>query len=207
MTEAEPLRRGWIFDLDGTLTRPQHDFDAIRAELGIPNGEPILEYLAGLPVTEAAGLHQRLDAIELELAGAAEAQPDCAALLEHLATAGCMLGILTRNSRNNALRCLERIGVMHLFDPACILGRGEAPPKPDPGGILTLLADWQLPADAAVMVGDFRFDLEAGRAAGVRTVHFDPSGQFPWPALADHRVRSLADLIAAKPGARTRVRD
>ena len=26
----------WVFDLDGTLTVHQHDFDAIRAELGIP---------------------------------------------------------------------------------------------------------------------------------------------------------------------------
>ncbi|RMH01984.1 MAG: HAD family hydrolase, partial [Planctomycetota bacterium] len=48
-----------------------------------------------------------------------------------------------------------------------------------------------------VMVGDFRFDLEAGRAAGCLTVHVDPAGAFPWPELADLKVRGLAELLAA----------
>ena len=39
----------WVFDLDGTLTIANHDFDAIRAELGIPEGHLILEYQATLP--------------------------------------------------------------------------------------------------------------------------------------------------------------
>src|SRR6185369_9337628 len=38
--------RAVIFDLDGTLTEPVLDFDAIRAEIGLPPG-PILEQLAG----------------------------------------------------------------------------------------------------------------------------------------------------------------
>ena len=36
-------RKNWIFDLDGTLTVAVHDFDAIRKELGIPAGLPIVE--------------------------------------------------------------------------------------------------------------------------------------------------------------------
>ena len=39
----------WIFDLDGTLTIAVHDFDAIRDELGLPAGEPILEAMSKLP--------------------------------------------------------------------------------------------------------------------------------------------------------------
>lgn len=194
-----PAPRGWIFDLDGTLTVAQHDFDAIRAELDIPRGEPILEYLAQLPPAAAAPLHRRLDAIERELAAAVEPQPGCAALLEALGESDCRLGVLTRNTRENALHSLERLRVIDLFDPACVLGRHEAPAKPDPGGILSLLAHWRLAPTAAVMVGDFRFDLEAGRAAGVATVHFDPSGRFSWPELADRSVRDLAELL---PGLR-----
>ena len=51
----------FIFDLDGTLTVAVHDFDAIRAELGLPVGRPILEELATLPLAEAAELRERLD--------------------------------------------------------------------------------------------------------------------------------------------------
>ncbi|MCC5885815.1 MAG: HAD family hydrolase [Gammaproteobacteria bacterium] len=192
-------RSKWIFDLDGTLTRPQHDFDAIRAELGIPAGHPILEYLATLPESRALPLRRRLDAIEDALVEAAEPQPGCVPLLRQLAAQRADLGILTRNSRSNALRCLEILGVADLFDPRCVLGRSEAPPKPDPGGILTLLRRWRCGPDDAVMVGDFRFDLEAGRAAGVLTVHLDTAAAFPWPELADHRVRSLQDILARLP--------
>lgn len=192
-------RSRWIFDLDGTLTRPQHDFDAIRCELGIPEGQPILEYLEALPKARAARLYERLDVIEDALAESVQPQPGCARLLERLAACDIGLGILTRNSRSNAMRCLEILGVQNLFDPACVLGRSETPPKPHPGGILRLLQHWQCSPGDAVMVGDFRFDLEAGRAAGVLTVHLDTAGTFPWPTLTDLRVRSLEDILAHLP--------
>lgn len=196
MKPAGTIRRSkWIFDLDGTLTHPQHDFDAIRSELGIPCGQPILEYLQALPAHLAAPMYVRLDAIEDALVEAVRPQPGCLQLLQRLAAAGVDLGILTRNSRSNALRCLDILGVQHLFDPNCILGRSEAPPKPHPDGILALLEHWQSAPDDAVMVGDFRYDLEAGRAAGVLTIHLDTAGTFPWPELADLSVSSLEGII------------
>ena len=42
-------RKYWIFDLDGTLTVAVHDFNAIRNELGIPAGQPILKTIESLP--------------------------------------------------------------------------------------------------------------------------------------------------------------
>ena len=39
----------WIFDMDGTLTIPQHDFASIRQRLGIPVGEDILAHIDGRP--------------------------------------------------------------------------------------------------------------------------------------------------------------
>ena len=44
------------------------------------------------------------------------------------------------------------------------------------------------------MVGDYLYDLQVGRAAEIATVHVDPSGDFPWPELADIRVNSLDEL-------------
>ena len=188
-------RTAWVFDLDGTLTLPNHDFDAIRRTLGIPEGALILEYLATLPAREAAPLHDRLRRIEAELAARVQGRPGRRALLEQLAARGCPLGILTRNTRDNALASLAALGVDDLFDEAHVLGRDEAAPKPDPDGIHRLLASWAVPPDRAVMVGDFRLDLEAGRNAGVCTVHLEPDGDFAWPELTDVAVTSLDALL------------
>ena len=208
MTDAESLPpatllaglRCWVLDLDGTLTFPVHDFDAIRRELGIAEGRPILEELEQRPPEEARELHRRLQTLEAELATTVRPRPGCRALLESLVERDCRLGILTRNSRSNALVSLERIGVADLFDPEDVLGRDQARPKPDPDGILQLLRRWRAGPGNAVMVGDFSMDLEAGRRAGVRTIHLDPDGDCPWPELADLHVRSLEELIPPASG-------
>ena len=93
--------RHWIFDMDGTLTLAQHDFDAIRAELGLPGTQPILEALSTLPTERAARLHQQLDAIELEIAATAQAASGAVILLKMLKQRNCKLGILTRNNAVN----------------------------------------------------------------------------------------------------------
>ena len=65
------------------------------------------------------------------------------------------------------------------FDPAHVLGRAEATPEPNPAGIHKLLAAWSATPATAVMVGDFRYDLEAGRRAEVSTIYYDAKGQEP----------------------------
>jgi len=44
------------------------------------------------------------------------------------------------------------------------------------------------------MVGDYLFDLDAGRNASVTTVHFSPSGEFLWPDKTDVAIHSLSEL-------------
>lgn len=175
----------WIFDLDGTLTVAVHDFDAIRTSLGLPQGKPILESLDRLPEAEAAPKREWLDAMELELAQTSTPQAGIVEHLHDLHAAGTRLGILTRNSKRNALATLEALGVAQLFDAAHVLGRDEAPFKPDPAGLQLLLAAWGASTEETLFAGDARFDLEAGRRAGIRTLYFDPSGAFPHSELAD----------------------
>ena len=185
----------WIFDLDGTLTLPVHDFGYIRRELAIPDGSDILGHLDSLPADEVAVHRRRLDEIELELAGYAVAAPGAAELLECLAGQGASLGILTRNSSDIALLTLRVIGVERYFPAQHILGREDVPPKPDPAGIFHLLASWGGNSASAVMVGDYLFDLQAGHAAGTMTVHVSrPDGQ-RWPEESDVAVDTLHDLL------------
>lgn len=190
-------RRCWIFDLDGTLTLPVHDFAAIRRELGMTETDPdILSFLASLPEPEAAARHARLIRIEYELAARTAAAPGAGRLLEQLLRRGARVGILTRNTREIALHTLGMIGLGHYFSHEAILGRDEAEPKPHPEGISLLLDAWGSDPDEAVMVGDYLFDLQVGRAAGAATIHVDRSGAFPWPELADLAVTTLEELAA-----------
>jgi phosphoglycolate phosphatase-like HAD superfamily hydrolase len=45
------------------------------------------------------------------------------------------------------------------------------------------------------MVGDFRFDLDAARAAGVRAIWVDVEGTGMFTDLADRVVRDLRELL------------
>ena len=186
--------RGWVFDLDGTLTLAQHDFPAIRRELGVPADADILTYMATLPADDYTAMKAQLDAIELRLAADVQPAPDAVALVRQLRDQGRRLGILTRNLQVVARSTLSCLGILDCFAPEDVLGREEAEPKPSPDGIHQLLDRWQLTPDEAVMVGDFRFDLEAGRAAGSRTCLVLPDN--PWPELTDWHLPSCNAVLA-----------
>lgn len=188
-----PDRRAWIFDLDGTLTQPVHDFLHIREELGIAADQDILATIAARPSTEREEMMVRLDELEHVYAARAKPAPGVLELLELLTVNQCDLGILTRNTQSIAIASLAAIGAEHFFNHDRIIGRDEARPKPDTQGITLLLNSWQRMPDEAVMVGDFRYDLETGRAAGTFTVHVDDRDRH-WPELTDLRVPSLQAL-------------
>ncbi len=188
-------RSCWIFDLDGTLTLPVHDFAFIRRELAIPDVADILGHLDSLPPAESLLRRRRLDDIERELACQAEAAPGVPELLELLHFMGVRLGILTRNSREIALLTLNVIGARCHFADEHILGRDEVPPKPDPAGIHHLLGLWEAAAECSVMVGDYLFDLQAGRAAGSVTVHVGRPDGKRWPQESDVIVDDLGELV------------
>jgi HAD superfamily hydrolase (TIGR01549 family) len=191
-------RRFWIFDLDGTLTVPVHDFPAIRTALGMTEADSdILRFLASLPLAEAETRHARLIEIEYELADKTAAAPGAERLLCQLLCSNVRVGILTRNTREIALHTLGQIGLKGYFIHDDILGRDEAEPKPHPEGIEKLLCAWGCEPDETVMVGDYLFDLQVGRAAGTATIHVDRSGAFRWPELADISVTTLEELVEA----------
>lgn len=184
----------WIFDLDGTLTLPVHDFALIRTALAVPDSADILGHLAALPAEEARPLHERLDVIERELVNLTKAAPGAREFVAQLAGRGCRLGILTRNTQEIALLTLAHIGLAGHFPPEGVLGRDEALPKPDPDGICRLARLWGTQASEVVMVGDYLYDLQAGQAAGAATIHVHGSRERRWPEWTDLCVVSLEEL-------------
>ncbi len=182
--------------MDGTLTLSIHDFEGIKRDLGLPPGQPILEALAKLPPAVADPLYQQLEAMGLEIAYQSTAQVGAYELLSELRSRNYKMGILTRNSKNNATATLAACGLAEFFPDEFILSRDCCPPKPSPDGILQLLTQWNAPPARSVMVGDYRFDLEAGKRAGSATVYIDPTGEFAWKAQADVAVTQLATIVA-----------
>ena len=187
-------RKYWIFDLDGTLTIAVHDFNAIREELGIPEGQPIIKTLESLPLKESRNKKKKLQEIEEKLALNASPAPGVKKLLETLNSHNYFFGILTLNTRENAWTTLKALGLSEYFTKESVIGRWCAEPKPSPNGIKKLLNHWNVYANDALIVGDYLYDLQVGRAAEIATVHVDPSGNFEWPELTDISVCSLNEL-------------
>ena len=193
-------RAVWLFDLDGTLTVPVHDFQYARRVLAIAPQEDILTALSKRSPAERAAAARWLRQWELELAARAQLQADAEQLLAHLCESGCRLGILTRNTRAVALQTLDAIGLRSLLDDAAVLGRDSARPKPHPEGIEVLLRHFGVSPTDAVMVGDYLHDVRAGRAAGTATLLVCHHGEDGWEGEADLVVGRLWPLDAQLPG-------
>ena len=173
----------WIFDLDGTLTVPKHDFSALRVRLGLDENDDILSVFDGVSLTRAAALRQLIADWEWAQVPNTEPAPGVDVLLS----------LLTRNLKEIALATLDEIGCRRYFSDDCVLGREDALAKPSPQGVLRCLEalNTGLPA---VMVGDYIYDVQAGRAAGCKTILKADACDSDWLAYVDLRVGSLEEL-------------
>ena len=178
--------RGVIFDLDGTLVDSGLDFDAMRAEMEIAPGHSILEALELLPEPRAAACREILARHEQAGVDRAALLPGVEQFLVRVNAVGWRRAILTRNSRAMSLATLDKFGFA--FDP--VVAREDAPPKPDPAAIWKICETWGMSPAEVVVIGDYRYDLEAGRRAGSRTVLY-AGGR----SLADIPYRNLADFV------------
>lgn len=185
----------WIFDMDGTLTVPAHDFSYARHALKIAAHEDILSALARRSSEEQKKASAWLANWELEIARTSVAQEDAVRLLDALTARGCTLGVVTRNTRPNALITLRAAGLDRWFRDEDVLGRESAPPKPKPDALNDLLQRWGAVPSDGVMVGDYIHDVRAGNAAGMATVLVLRGAASPSDEEADWVVRTLDEVM------------
>ncbi|MBC2710324.1 MAG: HAD hydrolase-like protein [Desulfosarcina sp.] len=109
--------------------------------------------------------------------------------------AGLPVGILTRNSRTSILKALENFSTLCMANIDVMVTR-EDPVKIKPSGEGVLLAARKMNVDPAhvLVVGDFRFDMEAGRNAGALTAYLSNGQPVPSDVRCRFVVETLLDL-------------
>ena len=188
--------KGIVFDLDGTLTAPGLiDFAAIRHAIGCPGDQTILEFLAELRGHDEAAHDQALATVErfeAEAARNVRAAANLEPFLTWLETTGLRRAIFTRNARTSTLLSLELLGLLDRFDP--VIAREDAPPKPSPDGIFQIATGWGLEPAELIVLGDFKYDIEAGARAGAHPVQYTGGRPGPIYPLAEFVVDDLLEL-------------
>jgi HAD superfamily hydrolase (TIGR01549 family) len=156
-----------IFDLDGTITEPFFDFDAIRAEMGLSSDAgPVLEAIDKMEPEQRKRAEKILAYHEQKAVEESKLNDGAAQTLQKLRQKGIKVGIITRNTKDNAYAVAKKHGLR--FD--AVVSREDGPVKPDAFGVLELCRIFDaLPAQTLV-VGDYLFDLLCARAAGAPAV-------------------------------------
>ena len=156
-----------IFDLDGTITRPYFDFDAIREEIGLDrNSGPILESMEKMTPQQRLRAEKILDSHEQKALDESKLNNNAKETLSKLRAAGIHIGILTRNKKDNAFAIAKKHGLT--FD--AVVGREDGPVKPDSFGVLYLCKQFDVKPKETLLVGDYLFDLLCAKAAGAFAV-------------------------------------
>ena len=163
----------WIFDMDGTLTIPQHDFDEVCNRLQIPPNSPILDYIDSLSEHEKQEALQILTNWEREVAEATIVADDAVTFLQFLDERDSKFAILTRNVEEITYLTLQKAGISRYFHPPYIIARDTCVPKPSPIGIYKICSLWNVDPQDTVMVGDYIYDIQAGFEAGTKTILID----------------------------------
>jgi HAD superfamily hydrolase (TIGR01509 family) len=182
--------RGVVFDLDGTLVSQEIDFEAIRRELGVASGTPLLELLHGLPEPRRQSAWEIVDRHEREAAARAKIHQGVSEFVAWLEVRNVRRAVLSRNSRQSVLASLERVGLA--FDP--VVAREDAPFKPNPHGLWQICEAWQFAPAEVLMIGDYLYDLQAGRAAGTKTALVTHGREWPFAHLADATFPNFREL-------------
>jgi len=182
-----------IFDLDGTLTEPLLDFNQIRKEIGLPStAGGILEEMRHMSPQQQQKAWEILNKHEKYAAVNSRLNHGAGEVLTKLRQAGYPIGLLTRNTMENALQVANKHNLT--FDG--ILDRDSGPAKPDGFGVQKLCEIFGVNPSETLVVGDFLHDIQAARNAGAIAVllktHADAD---KFESFSDYSIYHLEEMF------------
>ena len=161
-----------LFDFDGTLTKPGAlNFSLLKKTIGCPSHLPVLEFIDSLPTSpEKDNTVSLLERFETEAAANSEPNDGAESLIRYLRSKGLSMGIITRNRLTSIERALQNFESITSSCFDVIISR-NTPVRPKPSGDGIRLAAQKLNLDVkeVLMVGDYIFDIQAGKSAGCVT--------------------------------------
>tara|TARA_R110002051_G_scaffold74641_2_gene135956 strand:- start:15402 stop:16115 length:714 start_codon:yes stop_codon:yes gene_type:complete len=170
------------FDLEGGVFWPG---SIVIAETIDVIADVMLEHLPDVRKSELVD-RMRSEAKKVPQVQAAPLWP----LLHEIKEMGIVIGVATNDAEDPARAHLAAVDVLDLFDFVAGYDSGYGG-KPEPGQLLGFCANTGLAPSDCIMVGDSTHDLNAGRAAGMRTI-----GVLTGPAPASE-LRPFADVVLA----------
>jgi HAD superfamily hydrolase (TIGR01549 family) len=181
---------GVIFDMDGTLTEPFFDFRAIETEVGI-TGVDLVDYMLAASEAERQRIKAILQKHEDHAAENAPIRAGARELLLELRQRKIPVALLTRNTRRSIEMVCSRLDLK--FEITLSREDGHFKPKPEP--VWHICRQWNLSAAQVLVVGDYKYDVECGKAAGSKTVLLVQGDEIPeWGRGADFFIRHLLEL-------------
>ncbi len=204
----------YLFDADGTLTdtaeliyknycntcreygKPEPSREAVVTTIGIPLKRQMELFIGALDddgFTEAAAVHMQWQTANysnyIRLFEGIE--PMLAALKER----GKKLAVVTSRRRESLVRYLDHCGVTSYFEHL-ITPEDTTVHKPQPEPVLEALSRFD--EGSALFIGDSRFDMECGEAAGVDTcfVNWSVSGMGDSTATPTVAIDRAEELLA-----------
>ncbi len=182
-----------LFDFDGTITRPFFDWSLMKEEMGFEEDLSILDYLAEAEEPERSRVESVLNRHEAAARDAAELGEGVRAILDYLSSRSVPVGIVTNNSAANVNPVLERFDLQF----RAVVTRDIGCWKPDPRQVIEACKAIGDSPSRVILIGDGRYDMLAGRAAGTHTIGLlnGPWKREEFAALCDHTVDSLIEAI------------
>lgn len=178
------------YDLSGNLIK---DNSVIIAGSGVDIAEVLSTVL---PIEDVEDFGGVIDAMFGEITlNTVQALPGVQEALEHLHERQLLLGVATNDAQANAEDQLEAMQIDHVFEHVFGADSGYGP-KPGSGMIDAFVELLGLRPEQVLMVGDSIHDMQAGRAAGVKTcaVETGPATREELEPHADMILLSIAEL-------------